>query len=671
MFVRTNCFVVCVCLLLISGMERAYAQDSTRTLRRLTLTAYKSAWAGNRLFPSVSLNREEIRQVSSTNAADIVRLFPGIIVKDYGGIGGLKTISVRSLGGQQSSVLYDGIALSDMQGGQVDLGKISSAGLQNVSLSHGQPSDMLYPARAFASAATLIIQSLSGQEQDDRPFYLSASIRGGSFGFINPSFMVGHRISRAVSQRFSAEYQQTDGRYPFVSYDLSGKTVRRQNSDAKNARFEYDASIRLADSNLIRVKAYQYYSDRGLPGSVIFFNPASRQRMTDRDFFVQATWKNSRAQKVQTLISGKYSHGYKRYTDPDFLNSRGMLENRFREQEWYGSAAATWQPASFMTWSLATDIYHTKLRRSGEFIGDSSNPTRNSWLTNLGLLLRFRKVSLQSGLLATQVSDRISRVNTAEAIHRITPTVALQYQPSDSLPLRFRFFYKEIFRVPTFNDLYYTFVGNVNLRPEYVRQFNVGFSLEGKPGSVLKEYAISVDAYFNRVRDKIMAVPRQNLFQWSMMNIGKADIRGADLSLMMRWKLIQKLTMATRLAYSYQSAKDVTDPQNPSYKNQLPYSPEHTGSLSAIFQYGPMSLSAQSVFSSLRYRPGDPIPENRLQAWSTLDIRLGWTKVTAAERKHEIFIELNNALNRQYEIIRFYPMPRVQYRVGYSFNIHS
>ena len=98
-----------------------------------------------------------------------------------------------------------------------------------------------------------------------------------------------------------------------------------------------------------------------------------------------------------------------------------MLENRFREQEWYGSAAATWQPASFMTWSLATDIYHTKLRRSGEFIGDSSNPTRNSWLTNLGLLLRFRKVSLQSGLLATQVSDRISRVNTAEAIHRITP----------------------------------------------------------------------------------------------------------------------------------------------------------------------------------------------------------------------------------------------------------
>ena len=155
------------------------------------------------------------------------------------------------------------------------------------------------------------------------------------------------------------------------------------------------------------------------------------------------------------------------------------------------------------------------------------------------------------------------------------------------------------------------------------------------------------------------------------MNIGKADIRGADLSLMMRWKLIQKLTMATRLAYSYQSAKDVTDPQNPSYKNQLPYSPEHTGSLSAIFQYEPMSLSAQSVFSSLRYRPGDPIPENRLQAWSTLDIRLGWTKVTAAERKHEIFIELNNALNRQYEIIRFYPMPRVQYRVGYSFNIHS
>ena len=161
------------CLRLFTAYQRDGASVCTGQHQDITPAdpdSVQTAWAGNRLFPSVSLNREEIRQVSSTNAADIVRLFPGIIVKDYGGIGGLKTISVRSLGGQQSSVLYDGIALSDMQGGQVDLGKISSAGLQNVSLSHGQPSDMLYPARAFASAATLIIQSLSGQEQDDRPF---------------------------------------------------------------------------------------------------------------------------------------------------------------------------------------------------------------------------------------------------------------------------------------------------------------------------------------------------------------------------------------------------------------------------------------------------------------------------------------------------------------------
>ena len=46
----------------------------------------------------------------------------GVTVKDYG-IGGLKTVSVRSLGANHTTVSYDGIALTDVQSGQIDIGR--------------------------------------------------------------------------------------------------------------------------------------------------------------------------------------------------------------------------------------------------------------------------------------------------------------------------------------------------------------------------------------------------------------------------------------------------------------------------------------------------------------------------------------------------------------------
>lgn len=658
-------------LILACSVTELCAQDSAKTLKRVTLSARKAAWAGKKIFPSLTIRGEDLRRVNSTSIADVARLFPGTLVKDYGGVGGLKTISVRSLGGQHNAVMYDGIAISDMQGGQVDLGKISTGNLYSITLSHAQPSDLLQPARAFASASALMIQSRSGLENGGMKQELSASIRSGSFGFVNPVVSAGQRLSASFYHRISAEYQRTDGNYRYKSYDNSSQIASRINSDAANVRIEYDAAVKTSDSSLLRFKACQYYSDRGLPGSVILFNQNSRQRLTDRDLFLQASWKHTGSGIWQTLVNAKYSRGYKRYVDPDFLNSRGYLENRFREQEWYGSAAVTWKPNEIMTWSLASDYFHTRLRRSGEFIGDSSNPSRNSWLTNLGLLLQFNRLNIQPGLLATLISDRIAGSLPAKDIHRVTPTVAVQYQPFDSLGLRLRFYYKEIFRAPTFNDLYYTFVGNVNLRPETVKQFNAGLSFEGINSGIIPGYQVSVDVYANRVKDKIMAVPRMNLFQWSMMNIGKADIRGIDLSILARWRKFAGIGISTRMAYGYQQTKDITDPNGLSYKNPLPYAPEHSGSASVVADWKAFYLSYHIVFSSYRYRPGDPVPDNLVQGWATNDIKAGWSKKDRKGRQHECFFELNNLFNTQYEIIRYYPMPGFQFRAGYIFSMHK
>ncbi len=65
-------------------------------------------------------------------------IFPGVQIKDYGGIGGLKTINIRSMGTQHVGVFFDGIQLGNAQNGQIDLGRFSLDNMESISLYNGR-----------------------------------------------------------------------------------------------------------------------------------------------------------------------------------------------------------------------------------------------------------------------------------------------------------------------------------------------------------------------------------------------------------------------------------------------------------------------------------------------------------------------------------------------------
>ena len=72
------------------------------------------------VLPSVSrsvaplqvLTFTDLERIGVQSVSDAVRRLAGVMVKDYGGIGGLKTVSIRGLGDQHTAVLYDGVAFS-------------------------------------------------------------------------------------------------------------------------------------------------------------------------------------------------------------------------------------------------------------------------------------------------------------------------------------------------------------------------------------------------------------------------------------------------------------------------------------------------------------------------------------------------------------------------------
>jgi len=659
---------VFVCPLLAIAQTPA---DTLPSLQKVTVTGYQKNDAATTIVPAQQLDKEQLQRLNSLSVADAVKFFSGVLVKDYGGIGGLKTVSIRSLGANHTGVLYDGIRLSEAQGGQIDLSKLSLDNIESITLYNSQPPVLLTPARSFASAAILSIKTAAARPADTKPLHIKASVKAGSFGFVNPAATIQYRFNSRFYNSLSTEWQHARGNYPFKAYENNGSSAKRTNTAISAWRAEYDAGYRFNDSNQLRFKAYYYQSERELPGPVILDNPRNGdETLTDRNFFTQASWQKSFSYRSRLLVSAKYSYQFNHYIDANFPNTQGRMENRFHQRETYFSAAYTYQPLSFLTIGYASDIAYSILTRTDTFnLLPFPAPKRTEWLNNLSLQARWPGLELQGNLLSTFIEDKVKAGFAGRNLHGYTPAISAIWQPAAGLPLRIRAFYKTIFRAPTFNDLYYTFVGNTSLLPENAYQYNAGITWQQRGTGFIKLFSITIDAYYNYVKNKIIAVPRENLFQWSMRNIGLADIRGTDITTVIHFLEQGDWKWSIRGAYTYQRALDITDKNSDSYKNQLPYVPKHSGSASLLVDYKKWSAAWNCLLSSYRYRLGDQVQANLAKGWMTNDLSLVYNGQLKKIQGYKLLLELNNLFNTQYEVIKFYPMPRFNYRVGLSVDI--
>lgn len=117
-------FLCCCFTLFVCGQ----VSDTSKVLDTVLVSTAKNVYTNTN--PVQQIDKQVLQQLNSFSVGDAAKYFSGVLIKDYGGIGGLKTISVRSLGAQQTGVLYDGIAMADAQSGQVDLSKLSISTLR-------------------------------------------------------------------------------------------------------------------------------------------------------------------------------------------------------------------------------------------------------------------------------------------------------------------------------------------------------------------------------------------------------------------------------------------------------------------------------------------------------------------------------------------------------------
>ncbi|MGY4384278.1 vitamin B12 transporter [Pedobacter sp. UYP24] len=608
--------------------------------------------------PLQILSGNDLQKLNSLSVADAMKYFSGVQIKDYGGIGGLKTIDIRSLGTNHTGVFYDGVELGNAQNGQVDLGKFSLDNIDEIELYSGQKSTIFQSAKAFTSASTIYLKAKDPVFTDDTNMNISASIKSGSFGLFNPSILLQNRLSQTISTSISSEYTKANGRYKFrYTNGVFDTTATRNNGDVERMRLEMGLKGTWKDSSALSARVYLYADEMGLPGAIVSNKFNYLQRAWNKNAFLQSTYQKQISERYTLLATAKIGYDYNRYLDPESVSLSGFLDNTYKQQEAYISLAHQYSISKIWTIALATDYQFNKLYAN---IYRFPYPIRNTFLTAFATHINLNRLDLQGNLVGTMVQDHVKDGSPAGRSQKVTPAFMLSWQPFSGKEFRLRSFYKTAYRLPTFNDLYYTDFGRTYLRPEYSRQYDVGMTYIRTFDKTIKQLSIQSDVYFNKVKDKIVAVPGNNAQRWSIENIGNVNIKGLDINVQTTWQANQ-VTLTSGINYTYQDAKDVTPIAAVSYRRQLPYIPRHSGSLVAGVVVDKLSLNYSFIYTGERYNQKANIVANYVEPWYTHDISMRFAShLNSSEVK--LTAEVNNLFNQYYDVIANFPMPGRSYR---------
>ena len=316
-------------------------------------------------------------------------------------------------------------------------------------------------------------------------------------------------------------------------------------------------------------------------------------------------------------------------------------------------------------WNTLDATFYMPTESDGTF----PYPTRYTQMAALATAFEWGRIKGQASVLGYFVHEKVKRFEARPDKAVATPAFFLSYKPFRRQDLSLRAFYKRMFRMPTFNDLYYTDMGNAFLKPEYAEQFNVGlkYTKDFRNMSVLRTIDASVDAYYNHITDKIIAYPKGQQFRWTMLNLGEVDIKGVDVALNSVWAF-GEVEATARLQYTYQEAIDVTDPADTYYRNQIPYIPWHSGSAVLSLFYKGWGLNYSFIYTGERYNQQENIPRNHTQPWYTSDLSLQ-KSFAIRTRILKLTAEINNLLGQDYDVVLNYPMPKTNFRFTASIEL--
>ena len=658
--------VISVELLLVSVCTVAQTDTVVGKIHELegvTVTETRRQHVLTSTAPHHLIDRQDMSVMGVTDIADALHRLPGITLRDYGGAGGMKTVSVRGFGSKHTGVSYDGVMLSECQSGEIDLSRYSLDNVDHLSLVVGDNDDIFIPARQASLPAVLHIHTLQMPDADLSP-HLTTQLKVGSFGYVSPFVRYEQNVSENLALSVVGEYTYAENDYPYTIQNVTETvTDHRTNNRMSTGHAELNWLWKWNGNSRLGGKVYYYDNDRQLPGTVHYYTNISGETLHDRNFFGQLHFQKHWNDRWALRWHAKYNWAESVYKDR--LYQGGVNDASYWQREAYTSFALLFVPNHEWSFDYSADYAFNNLNGTSmrTVVG---RPYRHTVLQTLTAKYSSRRFTMLGRLLGSLYLNDAKEGKSARNMRRLSPSLSVSYRMLVDADLYVRASYKNIFRSPTFNECYYYHYGSTDLLPESTHQWNVGMTW-GSPQHRQTEVQTTLDLYYNKVYDMIVAVPK-TMFVWSCINVGKVQVFGLDATLHAthRFSDNKKLTVAAN--YSYQRAQNMISPESPHYKKQIAYMPEHTASASVGFEHPWVNTSLHAVAVSQRWANNEHYDGTDIDGYCDVGLTL-WRQFRLGRNQLESRFDLKNIFNKQYEIVSRYPMPGRSYQISINYHI--
>lgn len=649
--IRIAFIFLCSCSSVIAQKQEQQVEEVTVSFKKLQAYRIDSM--------HTYLTRADIDALQPDDLGELLKKIPGANVKSFGGLGGLKTVSIRGLGSQHTNFVMDGFSQSNTQTGQVNLSQIQLDNIESVIVQRGGASELMIPVSTQLYSNAIVVQSYQSVAPKI-PLVQRLSSKFGSFGQIDQHILIKTGSEKVFGSIFM-KYRHADGAYPYLLQNYT-KTISgtRRNNDYTDLNAGANLHYTVASNHNINFYFQYMQADQGLPGAVVLYNDFATQRLASTTTQLKLDYIG-KIKKLDYRVYVNRSKDSLYYLDPNYLNAAGELKSTFNTSTQHLGISLSHPVAEKLLLNFGTEEQFSDLYSRESLAAKPKRWQNYSFLKSTFTLKTWQFI----GQVGSQyVEESNQNGEAAKAVFRLNPYLEVKKDLGKKYSVYG--YYRNSFRMPNFNELYYNNIGNKALKPEDANQFAAGNSITFVDKT--KFYlGIQIGGYYHRVKNMILAIPTKNLFVWSIQNIGKNQILGADGILSMSWKFTKNWSTSLNANYAYQQSLDISDRKSPSYKNQIAYVPEHVTNIDWSLNFKGIGCRVSTFTSSSRYSLNENIPSNFIDGFTTFDIALFSKFKLDNFNKIRLQITVKNITDQQYAFVKNYVMPGRNYLISFNY----
>ena len=615
-----NLFLSCL-ILLISISARASeleAPNYSLDLEKIVVTASRIEQIYKHSTQNISIiTRQDLESTAIDEITEVLDLLPSVDILEYGSSGSTRSVHTRGASSTQVLTLIDGRPVNTPRDGVTDFNQIPLSNIERIEVLRG-PASSIYGANAVGGVINIITKS--GKEK----MQTEVQNEFGSFSTKHTYLTHGHKIK-------DFDYM--------LSYDYLASHGHRDNADYLSNNVNTKFGYQFNKNNRIAISSGYYNSEVGSPGLISYQDLNDRQEIFKK--YADITYSGKLIEGQDILL--KFYHNFDRL---EFTETFDPIDKDTHQTKVYGLDGQISQ--------IFFDIFRTAIGASfQENRLNSSNSGKHTYNLKGAYFESETDIFNQGTLKFGARWDNYSNFGD-----RISPSISCNFWLLNAI--KFHALAAKSFRAPTFNDLHWPreeyfwegisvggVEGNPNLGPENAVSYEAGFS-----SYLFNKFKTDI-TFFKTTFEDMIDWTVDDSWWWKPQNLGSASMKGVELET----EFVLKKHLKANLNYTYLEAKDENT------KKWLIYRPRHLYKLRLV--YSPTSkleMSLNAIYKTKRFTNADNT--DHLKHYAILNLNSSY-KINGSI---QLFFEVKNIFDRNYQEERDYPMPGRAFYGGIKVN---